>query len=436
LLIVKSMATLARRRFLQSVGAAAVAAPFLALSRSRVARAATGGAKRLVVFFTPNGTIHSKWRPSGSGAAFDFPAGSILEPLAARKSDLLVLGGIDFKNVSNHEAGMANMLTGGGSAGTASGGMSVDQYVADRIGADSRFASLEFGVQTSAWGQNVQTRMSYRGPGQYVPPNDDPRNAFSRMFGDVAPTPGGVDRQLARRRSIIDLVRGELRDLGGRLGGEERRKLDQHLESLRRVEVGLGGGGAPAAGCGMTPAPTGGDVYGNDAFPTVGRQQTDLLVAALACGLTKVASLQWSHTVGPPVFSWVGCGDGHHSLSHTDDGNRAGVDQFVAAERWFAEQFRYLLDQLAQAPDPAGGSLLDSTLVVWCKELGDGRLHDCNSVPFVLAGGGGGLRTGRYLELGGAPHQKLLVSICQAMGLDNQTFGDASHGAGPLEGLV
>ena len=77
--------------------------------------------------------------------------------------------------------------------------------------------------------------------------------------------------------------------------------------------------------------------------------------------------------------------------------------------------------------------MLDNSLVVWCKEMGDGRLHDCLSVPFVLAGGaGGGLRTDRYMRFDHASHTRLLVTLCHAMGLDNPTFGDPARGTGPL----
>ncbi|MEM9488393.1 MAG: Tat (twin-arginine translocation) pathway signal sequence domain protein, partial [Myxococcota bacterium] len=114
------------------------------------------------------------------------------------------------------------------------------------------------------------------------------------------------------------------------------------------------------------------------------------------------------------------------------------VDAFVTAERWFTEQFAYLLDKLETTPDPlTGTSLLDSSLVLWCKEMGDSRLHVCTSVPFVLAGKAcGQLQTGRYLRYSGDPHNKLLVSVCQLMGLNNNSFGDSSFGSGPLPGLV
>lgn len=426
------MTNLSRRRFSLSLGASLLAAPLLGLLNGTLRADASKFAKRLVVFFSPNGTIHKHWRPSGSGAGYSLPAGSILEPLAPHKGDIIVCDGIDYHGVDNHEAGMSNMLTGGGGASTTSGGMSIDQYIASKIGKDDRFPSIELGVETSAWGGNTQTRMSYAGPGVYVPPDDSPTSVFQRMFGDLLGDPNTVDKVLARRKSIIDLVSGELTSLSGRVGAEEKLKLDEHLAAIRKVEMGLGGSG----GCGAPPAPAAVNPYDNDSFPVIGKSQMDLLVLALSCGMTRVGSIQWSHTVGPHVFSWLGISEGHHSLSHMDDGNAAGVADFVKAERWISEQFAYLIDSLKKTPDPAGGTMFDSTLVVWCKELGDGRLHDCKSVPWVLAGGGGHFTTGKYMSFNGAPHQKLLVSICQAMGLDNQTFGDPTKGTGALDGLV
>lgn len=424
--------SVSRRRLLAGAGAALVAGGLLRLLQGESRADAGKTAKRLVVFFTPNGTVHKHWRPQGSGASFTFPAGSILEPLGKHKSKIVVCDGIDFKSVDNHEGGMSNMLTGGGGAASSSGGMSVDQLVASKIGQGTKFSSLELGVQTSAWGGNVQTRMSYLGPGVYAPPDDSPKSVFKRMFGDLSGDPSGADKLLARRKKILDLVGGELADLKKRVGKAEQEKIDAHAAAIEKVESGLGGG---SVSCDAPPSPLDVDPYDNGSFPSIGKAQMDLLVLALACGMTNVASIQWNHTVGPAVFSWLGLSEGHHSLSHMDDGNVQGVADFVKAERWYSEQFVYLLDALAAAPDPEGGSLLDTTLVVWCKEMGDGRLHDCKSVPWVLAGGQY-FGLGRYLDFGGAPHQKLLVSICQAMGLGNQTFGDATKGTGPLDGLT
>lgn len=427
-----------RRTFVYGAALAAVAAPFLAPFRRASHAGSAMGARRLVVFFSPNGTIHRHWRPAASGSSWSFPAGSIMEPLAAVKRHLVVLDGIDFVGASNHEGGMAAMLTGSGDATSPSAGLSVDQYIARAVGTSSRLSSLELGVQTSAWGGNTQTRMSYAGPGRFVPPDDEPASVYRRLFASMAPVPGMVDAMRSRRQSVLDLVRGDLRDLQSRVGADERRKLDAHLESLRRVEVSLAGPAAPSATC-APPVVTELDHRANDNLPPVGRSQMQLLLAALSCGATKVASIQWAHTVAPHVFTWLGQGEGHHALSHMGDGNAAGVAQFVQAERWFAEQFAWLVSQMAELPEPGagGGSMLDHSLVVWAKEMGDSRLHDCLSVPFVLAGGAGGrLVTDRYLQLSHVPHQRLLVSLCHAMGMDNPTFGDPSRGAGPLPGLL
>ena len=99
-----------------------------------------------------------------------------------------------------------------------------------------------------------------------------------------------------------------------------------------------------------------------------------------------------------------------------------------------AEQFAYLIDSLKATPNPEGdGTLFDDTLVLWAKELGDSRLHVCESVPFVLAGSAGGLfRPGRYLRYDRAPHSKLLVSLCNAFDIEVDTFGDTSTGQGGL----
>ena len=177
------------------------------------------------------------------------------------------------------------------------------------------------------------------------------------------------------------------------------------------------------------------DPMSNDNFPLVAQHQIDLAVQALACGMTNVVTLQLSHTVGPTVFSWLGQTDGHHSLSHSADTDPTNVANFVACERWYAEQFAYLLDQLSLAPDPeTGGSMLDSTLVFWAQELGDGRLHTCEAVPWVLAGSGGGFFSpGRYLDLGGATHDAVLTSIAHAFGLELPSYGVGT--AGPLEVL-
>ncbi|MEQ1501014.1 MAG: DUF1552 domain-containing protein [Myxococcota bacterium] len=404
-----------RRDLLRGGALSLLAAPFLRLLERPARAAELGFANRLLVIHSPNGTIPAHWTPSGTGASYSFPTGSILEPLRGLEPDLLVLTGMDFNTGDNHEGGMRSMLTAGGPT-------SIDQIVADQIGLGTRFKSLELSALTSAWGGGTQTRMVYRDDA-YVTPDDDPLNAWQRLFGDL-----GDDVKLARRTSVLDLVTEEVATLQSRLGAAERARLDLHLEALRSVERSLAGGGT----CDSPIAPAVSAPQDNDNFPDVVKAQLDLAVQALACGATNVCSVQLSHTVSPVVFTWLGQTDSHHGLSHADDGNTAGVDGFVACERWFAEQVRYLLDQLIALPDPATGApLLDGTVVLWAKEMGDSRAHVCRGVPWVLAGSGNGFFSpGRALDLAGGTHDGVLTSIANAFGVDIEAFGIGT--AGPV----
>lgn len=423
-----------RRNFLHGICGSALLAPFVPLP-SRIAHADGTAPLRLIIFFSPNGTIHDHWRPTVNGDSFSFPSGSILEPLNPIQDKLVVIDGLNFVNATNHEGGMGAMLTGGGAAGV-TGGKSLDQYVAAELGSPTRFSSLELGVLTSNWGGSNQTRMSYSAPNTYVTPDDRPASLFGRLFGDTSLDAQAQARIRANRRSVLDLLRGDIQSIRTRASASEALKLDEHLEAIRRLEIQFQ---EPQAGICSPPSNIGvANAYQNDSFPEVGSQQMELLVNALACDMTRVASLQWSHTVSPIVFSWLGHSDGHHSLSHSGNENIQGVSDFIAAERWFAEQFHSLITLLDSRSDPLGpGTLLDNSLVVWAKEMGDSRLHTCDSVPFILAGGNNfPFVKNRYIDAGGTAHNHLLVSISQAMGLTNTTFGDPTAGEGPLEGLV
>lgn len=406
-----------RRNLLRTTGAALIAAPFARLIAAPRRVRAANSPKRIIFWFTPNGTVHKFWRPTGSGAQFDFPAGSILEPLAARKAGLLILDGLNFERTrgGSHEGGMEHMLTGGGAP-------SVDQFIASQLNAMTPFPSIELGVQTSAWGAGVQTRMSYDDKHGFVHPDDDPVAVYRRLFGggDAAAGDGPSPESRAN-----DLVRAELKDLERQLGSLEKQKLDAHLTSLTQLSKRIGGAATSGAACGGVAAPKLTDSKSNERFPDVGALQMDLLVAAAACDSARVLSLQWTHTVSPTILSWAGATEGHHELSHKDDSNTAGVASFVQSERWFATQFASFLDKLDAVQEPDGsGTLLDTSTVIWTKELGDGRLHDFKSVPFVIAGGGNGYwKLGRYLQLGDQPHQKLLATLCQSMGLQVDGFG-------------
>jgi hypothetical protein len=179
------------------------------------------------------------------------------------------------------------------------------------------------------------------------------------------------------------------------------------------------------------------DVLANDNFPALSRLQIDLLVGALACDATRVASLQYARGLAPTRFSWLGIGEEHHELSHAGDSDDVANDKLTQINAWYAGELAYLLTKLASVPE-GDGTLLDNCMVVWGNELAKGNAHNHYPVPFVIAGGAGGyLDPGRVVDCGDTPHNRLLVSICHAMGLTGvQSYGDMDTGTGPLPGLT
>ena len=419
-----------RRKVLKGMGAAGLALPFYNLFEKQAYAQEANRPRNLMIFFSPNGVVHSLWRPQLNGESFQIGDNQILTPLRSHQDDLILIDGLDFYTGNNHEGGMSAMLTNG--YGSSTLGRSVDQVVASHIGQDDRFSSLEFGILTDPWGASIQTRMSYSGQQQWLHPDASPESMYRRMFGVIGADEQELERLRIRRQSVIDLVRGELNDLHSRLGQIERTKLDQHLSSLRSVERSLFDQAGESC---VRPAPIGRlNINDFSLVPQITRSQIDLAVTALACQMTRVTTIQLSHTVSPVVFSWVGNTDTHHSLSHTPDSNQSGLQDLLAAEQWCASQFSYLVDQLKATPSTqSDGSLFDETLVIWVKELGDSRLHVCEDVPFVIAGSAAGrYRTGRYINAGGRSHSHLLVSICQAFGMELNQFGSPNTGLGPL----
>jgi hypothetical protein len=438
------------------MGGVAIALPFLEImgTPKPVHAAGTPGytpagfPKRFIVFFSPNGTIPDAWRPSGT--EYDFQLSRILAPLEPLKDKIIVINGVDQQGGGGdgHQNGMGGMLTGqmlnpgpfengdGGTAGWANG-ISVDQRIAQVLGNETKIRSLELSVQSGRYADNWN-RMAYLGPDEPVPPDDNPYSAFSRLFSDLL-----VDKPanlIDRQRTVLGAVMADYSDLSARLGSDDRQKLDAHLNAIREIEARLGV--QPKAALDSCQAPTLGsesDVYRNDNFPLVGQLQMDLLVMALACDLTRVASIQWNRSVGDARFTWldIGIDRGHHDMSHDGDSNADTIEKLTQINIWYAEQFAYLVDKLQNIPEGTG-TMLDNTVVLWCNELGKGNSHTRNNAPYVLAGSAGGyFKTGRYLSYDGTvPHNNLLLSLVQSMGIADSSFGKADWCTGPLSGLV
>jgi len=428
------------RRGLLFGSAAAMALPW-------IAKAATGAAKRLIILYHPDGVPGasssgqpSEWHPTGSETSFTLP--SVLASLAPYKDRCAFFRGLSMgsADVGSHPGGAKKLLT----AVDGGNGISLDQRLASTVGAGDPFRSLYLGAMAKQDNASGDKMISYIAPGTTTLPDDDPVAAFTRVFPTGGTTTGGgTDPRVMRRLSVLDAAKQDLDALKSKLGDTEKRKLDLHLDAVREVEQRLQGltGGGPS--CSMPSIDAAGlepsQLYVAERFPQILRAQIDLMVQAMACGMTRVGVIQASHHtselimsrfMGTPMYD-AGFDMRSHQASHygaNHDPNHREYRDFKLQATWWADQFAYLLGQLA-ARSEDGGTMLDQSLVLYCTEVCDGNTHGHDDMPFILAGGGNGrIRTGRLYDYGYRRHADLLLTIARAMGDNAGSFGDSSSG--------
>ena len=429
-----------RRRFLRQLGLSAAALPFLPTLPSLAANAPGAKTQRIIFMFTPNGTIPPEFWPVEVGS--DFKLKRILAPLEAYKSRLMTLKGVCNKVLGDgdgHMRGISCLLTAdellpgniqGGSdkpAGWARN-ISIDQEIRNFLQARpetaTRFGSLELGVavpnRADPW-----TRKAYAGSNQPLAPVSDPYALFEKLYGSTK------DRESLG--SVLDEVRDDLKQIAAHVDPEERALLEQHATFVRELEKDLQSAGTQNL---LFPPPAlqPGVSLDNDGIPKISEMQIDLLVSALANGMARVASLQYTNSVGQARMRWLDIHEDHHHLSHEPDNNADAQEKLVKINTWLCEQLVLLVKKLDAIPEPGGtGTMLDNTTIVWTNELGKGNSHTLDDIPFVLVGGGLGFKTGQSLRFENVAHNRLWLSIAHAFGHHIPTFGhqDLSAG-GPL----
>jgi hypothetical protein len=436
-----STAKKSRRRFLRDLGVSAAVAPLLG-SLTSVGLADSEGRRkqRLVVMFSPNGIVPKNFWPDEEGDQFTFKP--ILQALAPFQARTLVLNGVGDRvrgDGDNHMRGIGCLLTGielfpgnvqGGShtpAGWASG-ISIDQEISTFLQKDAatqtRFGSLEFGVmvpdRADTW-----TRMSYAGPNKPLAPIDDPYQMFNKLYGRAK------DRELLG--SVLDDLQDDLKKVSVSVSSADRRLLDEQVTFVREMEQELKAAGKSKE-MHAVPELEPGIREENDSIPQISKMQTELLVNSFVNDFARVATLQYTNSVGGAKMRWLGIDDGHHSLSHEPDSNEDAQEKLTKINTWFCEQLGYLAKRLAETPEPGGdGTLLDHTTIVWTNELGKGNSHTLNDIPFVLVGNGLGFRMGRSLKYKQTPHNRLLLSLAHGFGHQIEKFGNPDFcNEGPL----
>jgi hypothetical protein len=447
------MITVSRRDLLRRLGVGTAVLPFLGNLPSLSAAGTTTPKKRLVIVFSPDGVVKKNFWPTEAGPFATLPPvvqpielPPILRPLEPFRDRLLLLKGVHDKvqgDGDRHMRGMGCLLTGielfpgniqGGGETPAgwSSGLSIDQeikaFLQGRPETATRFGSLEFGVlvpnRADTW-----TRMVYTGPNKPVAPIDDPYQMFHKLYGQLK------DRE--SMQSVLDELREDLAAVSSALPAEDRRILEEHAALVRGFEKEMASHRVEVSHA--VPVLEQGIVEQNDQMPKISRMQIELVVASLAADFTRVASLQYTNSVGQPHMKWLGIEEGQHDLSHEPNSNEAAQEKLTKINTWYAGEVAHLAKRLAETPEPGGqGSLLDHTTILWTNELGEGNSHSLDDIPWVMVGNGLGFTTGRALDFKGVPHNRLHLAIAHAMGHTGLIrFGNPDYcGDGPLTGLV
>jgi len=428
-----------RRQFLGSVGAGLLLAPFIELGLAGEARASTNQAKRLLLFCTM-GTYPPLWTPPGISGESITQWSAMTQPLSAVADNVVVVEGMPSGN-PNDGHGSSDSLTGQGFGYYAVNNVpvlkiSVEQFVAKNLigqGVTRPIGTLLLGANTN---ENGGASQFYGGAnGGNLPTIGSPLSAYSTVFGAAMPAGSGMSAGalLARRQSILDTMTSEIQSLQGTLGSNEKAKLNAHLDSIRQLENKLSQTSGSGGSCNK-PAVPGAD----STFQFMGDMDAlaanlihqQIIVSAFGCDITRVAGLEYGNDQRLMVnAAGLPYDDQHGGYIHS--GAASNYANLVLFEAYLATQFANLVNALKAVPDPLGTSgqtLLDNTLVVWARDMGDAQNHNQQSMRFVLASGNGGyLKTapgGRYVN-STERHERILLNICDAFGISDFTgFGD------------
>ncbi len=317
---------------------------------------------------------------------------------------------------------------------------SIDQTIANGIGDDLPFRSLELGVRVGG-ADSGSKRLVFRDAGTPLPAENEPAALFERLFGSLTHAPDQLERARIQRERVADFLHRRFSTLRPRLDMPDRRVLDGHIATLHELEeraMSLGGRACVAPTVGEI-GPGSWDDYAN--MPAIMEAQLDILASAFSCDLTRVATVQITEGGSNARYRFLSGPDGrpieewHHSLSHEQPSNLDAMAKLTTIARWHNAQLALLMDRLEAIPDVDGRTVLDNTVILCVNELSDGRYHTHQNMPWMLAGGGG-LRTGRYLQVEDVAHNDLLLACVHLMGVEADYVGSPEYTTGPMSGLT
>jgi len=402
---------------------------------------------RMAFLYVPNGMHMEDWTPDQVGENFQLKP--IMEPLANLREYLTVISGLTLDGARPHGDGggdharsVAAFLTGAHPRKTDGAnirnGVSVDQVAASKIGAKTRFPSLELGCEPSATAGNCDSgyscaytsNISWRDESTPVAKEVNPRAVFDRLFGSGDASEEGRAKDLRRlkRKSVLDFVLSDAKSLQNKLGTADQKKLDEYLYSVREIERRIvGGDKLPVQEEGVPDYPRPVGVPAD--YVEHLRTMFDLMVLAMQTDSTRILSFMYTNDSSNRSYPVIDVREGHHDLSHHGR-NKEKQAKISKINRHHVVQLAYFLEKLKNTPD-GEGNLLDNSMIVYGSGIADGDAHNHNDLPIALFGRGGGtIKPGRHLRVPNeTPLTNLYLSMLERMGAKTEKLGDST---GPL----
>jgi len=437
--------TIPRRTFLQGLGAT-MALPLLeGMQSATAATAATSGPVRAAFVFFPNGAIMPSWKPTGNGT--DYELSKTLKPLEPYRSELNIFTGLAQDNgrakgdgPGDHARSAGVFLTGvqplKSEGSEIRAGISVDQFAAQKIGHQTRFASLELGTERgrqsgkcdSGYSCAYSNNVSWRDGATPMAKETNPRLVFERLFGNDRA--GERNESLARRqryrKSLLDFVLEDARSLTKKVSGNDRQKLDEYLVAVREIEQRIERAEDENA---VQP-----DVLARfekpegvpDSYEEHIRLMGDMMILAFQTDVTRVSTFMLANAGSNRSYRPIGVSEGHHSLSHHQN-NSDKLEKISKINTFHVEQLAYMLQKMKSIPE-GDGSLLDNCMIVYGSGISDGNRHNNENLPIVLAGRGGGwIRPGRHIQYSGdTPLNNLFATMLNQAGATTSSFNDST----------
>ncbi|MFO0949737.1 MAG: DUF1552 domain-containing protein [Isosphaeraceae bacterium] len=445
---------ISRRGFLRGSGGLALTLPWL---ESLPARADDSGKRatssdrneppvRFACLYFSNGVEPAHWWAKGVGAAMEIGPG--LEPMRPFRQDMLFLKGLfneqAAKHKSPHMGRMANMLSGAWVStdqGEIRVGQTMDQVLSQKVGARTAVPSLVLGIEPTELRLEDGLSMIY---GSSISWASDTKPATKEIYpARVFDLLVGNSEGRKLDQSILDEVLTDARDLAGRVSLNDRRKLDEYLESVRDIERRIARasddgrleGARPKPAAPILPRPVEGLPQH---IPDHMRLMLDLIVLAFQMDKTRVATCMLNNDLSQMNFGFLEGVQGSLHLDLTHNGREPRREaMYLKTNRFHVSQFAYLVGRLKEISE-GEGSLLDHSLLMCCSNLFDGDRHQADEMPILLAGrGGGNLKTGRVLDYSGRATGdrracNLYISLMNRMGVPTTHFGDADRALGEL----